>query len=87
MTIDVKFIDRGREPREKPDPKFPNGQDISFAPHVLAKSCCSNTPYPAPRCGYYSVLCKECGFTALITVAGRADDPRTITLPCKQGVH
>lgn len=87
MTIDVKFNDSGREPKEKPDSKFPNGRDINLAPHALAKVCCRNLPYPAPRCGTYSIRCRECNFTVLVTVAGRADDPRTITLPCKEIRH
>lgn len=86
MTIDVHFYDSGREPTQKPNPKYPNGIDINLAPQ-LAKSCTRNVPYPAPRCGTYSIRCTVCNFTALITVAGRADDPRTITLPCKEMRH
>lgn len=83
MTIDIRFIDRGVEPKEKPDPKYPDGRPVNLTTNVLQKSCTYNAHYPAPRCGYYSVLCNDCGFTALVTVAGRADDPRTITIPCK----
>lgn len=83
MTIDVKFIDEGRTATEKPDPKFPDGRDLNIAPHVLAKVCCRNLPYPAPRCGQYAIRCRVCGLTALVSVAGRPDDPRTITLACK----
>ena len=83
MSILVKFIDSGREPEEKPDPNYPRGKPVSLLPHALAKSCTRNLPYPAPRCGMYSVTCDVCGFTGLITVAGRPDDPRIITLPCK----
>ena len=84
MTIDVKFNDSGRTATQPANPKHPNGQDINLAISVVQKVCCRNLPYPAPRCGTYSVRCRTCNFTALITVAGRADDPRTITLPCKQ---
>ena len=45
--------------------------------------CCMNLPYPAPRCGVYVIICRKCGFKAVITIAGRPDDPRTVTLPCK----
>lgn len=83
MTIDVRFIDAGRTAQEKPDPKFPEGMPVNLAPHALAKTCTRNLPYPAPRCGQYSIRCRVCGFTAIITVAGRADDPRIITMPCK----
>ena len=87
MPIEVKFNDSGREPKEKPNPKYPNGMDISCA-QPGQKSCTFNLrPYPAPRCGTYSVRCVDCQFTALVTVAGRADDPRTITIPCKVRVQ
>jgi len=83
MTIDVYFLDHGREPQCKPDPKYPDGKPISLAPHALAKTCTRNLPHPAPRCGIYQIKCRTCGFTAAITVAGRADDPSMITMPCK----
>jgi len=82
MTITVKFNDSGREPQEKPDPRFPNGVDLD-ASKGADRACCFNLPYPAPRVGTYSVVCDDCKFTALITVAGRADDPRSVKLPCK----
>jgi C4-type Zn-finger protein len=40
-------------------------------------------PYPAKRCGIYLVVCERCGYSAAITTAGRPDDPRKVTLPCK----
>lgn len=81
--IDVKFIDSGREPQQPANPKYPDGIAASLLPHALAKGCTRNLPYPAPRCGMYLVTCRTCGYTALITVAGRADDPNKVTLPCK----
>ena len=81
--IDVEFIDSGREATEKPDPKYPYGRRIDLTTNMLARQCTSNMPYPAPRCGMYRVTCKTCGYSALITVAGRPDDPNIITLPCK----
>jgi len=82
-SIDVEFIDSGREPKEKPDPKYPNGKPVSLLKYALQKGCTVNLPYPAPRCGLYKVTCRSCGFTAVITVAGRPDDPNILTLPCK----
>lgn len=82
--IDVLFIDSGREPTQKPDPKHPNGKRINLAT-VLQKTCTRNLPYPAPRCGAYEVTCRKCGYRAIVTVAGRADDPSMITMPCKMG--
>ncbi len=83
MTIDVKFIDGGRKATEKPDPRFPEGKMVNLAPHALAKTCSFNLPYPAPRCGFYSVSCRTCTFAGLVTVAGRPDDPNVVTIPCK----
>ena len=40
-------------------------------------------PYPAKRCGQYYVECRICGFNAIITTAGRPDDPQIIIkMPC-----
>jgi hypothetical protein len=86
MPIEVKFNDSGREPTQKPNPKYPDGMAVSCA-KPGQKSCTNNLPYPAPRCGTYSVICMTCRFTCIITVAGRLDDPCTITLPCKQRLN
>lgn len=83
MTFDIRFNDSGREPKEKPDPRFPKGRDIDLRQTVIDKACCTNLPYPAPRCGSYSVRCLKCNWTGIITVAGRVDDPRTLTVACK----
>lgn len=83
MTIDVKFNDAGREAQQPSNPKYPDGMAVNLATSPLVKTCSYNLPYPAPRCGTYSVVCRTCRFTCLVTVAGRADDPRVITLPCK----
>lgn len=84
MTIDVKFNDSGRTATQPSDLKFPNGRLVSVSPSPILKTCTRNLPYPAPRCGTYSIVCRVCHFTALVTVSGRADDPKIITLPCKQ---
>lgn len=83
MTISVKWIDRFREPPQAPNPAYPNGRDIDLSQGVR-HACLAELPYPAKRCGYYSVLCEKCGYTALITTAGRLDDPKTVKLPCKR---
>lgn len=83
--IDVKFIDSGRDPTQKADPRFPNGKRIDLTTAFDKKSCTRNVPFPAPRCGVYVVTCRTCGYSAAITVAGRADDPNMVTLPCKTG--
>ena len=73
MTIDVIFLDSGREPQCKPDPKHPDGRDVDMAAPG-DKTCTFNVPYPAPRCGAYRITCRECGLKVAMTVAGRADD-------------
>lgn len=86
MTIDVYFIDAGREAQCKPDPKYPDGIHVDLrktAADWNGKSCTYNLQYPAPRCGIYKIVCKTCGYRAAITVAGRPDDPRTVQMPCK----
>jgi hypothetical protein len=83
MSIDVYFLDAGREPKQKPDPAFPNGKPVILA-MPIEKSCTYNLPYPAPRCGLYEIKCRTCGFVAAITVAGRPDDPNMISMPCKE---
>jgi hypothetical protein len=82
MTISVKWIDRFREPKQPPNPKYPNGIDVDLA-KAANKTCKAELPYPARRCGYFFVHCETCGYTALITTAGRPDDPKTVRLPCK----
>ena len=80
--FDVVFLDSGRTSECKSDPKFPEGQPINLAPNAIVKTCSRNLPYPAPRCGVYQIRCLKCGYTAAVTVAGRADDPRMVTMPC-----
>ena len=80
----IRFIDAEREPKCAPHPAYPHGIDIDLSRRG-ARSCLSIiSPYPAPRCGWLEVKCDVCGYTALITVAGRADDPRSVRIPCKE---
>lgn len=88
MTFLVKFIDSGREPECTPNPDHPNGIELDLRPEdkrlAVYPHCCYGVPYPAPRCGVYHVECETCHLTVAVTVAGRADDPRSITLPCSR---
>jgi hypothetical protein len=79
----IKWFDWGREPRCPSDPDFPNGIDIDCS-RGISPTCRANLPYPAKRCGEYHVKCLLCGINAMITTAGRPDDPRSIKLPCKR---
>lgn len=79
--IEVTFIDGGREPTQKPDPRYPDGKDIDLS-RLQPRYCRTALPYPAPRCGLLRVVCQKCGYRAIITTAGRPDDPRSVMLPC-----
>jgi hypothetical protein len=77
----VDWIDRGANPTQQPNPAHPRGVDLDLSQG--RPSCMAALPYPAPRIGFYRVECKRCGSNALITTAGRQDDPRSIKLACK----
>jgi hypothetical protein len=82
MTIRKQWIDSGREPTQPPNPKYPDGIEIDLA-NGRDLGCKIALDYPAKRCGYYTLKCDVCGASALITTAGRPDDPRSVTLRCK----
>ena len=85
MTITVKFIDSGREPQCESNHAFPNGMDLDLSNG--ARECCVVTlPYPAKRCGVFSIHCDKCKTTTVVTAAGRRDDPRSLKLPCQQSL-
>jgi hypothetical protein len=77
----IQWIDKNREPECAPDPDFPEGIDLDMTKGE--RGCVALLPYPAKRCGYYAVQCRSCGMTAIVTTAGRADDPRSVKLACE----
>jgi hypothetical protein len=79
--FEIQWIDLEREPKDRPDPNFPDGIDLDIAKGRWPQ-CRVALPYPAPRCGMYLIDCKKCGTNILVTTAGRPDDPRSVTLPC-----
>ena len=79
MNIRIQWFDSRREPQCPPDPRYPEGIDID-----IGGGCLIALPYPAKRCGYYIVVCHDCHANAVITTAGRPDDPRSIRLPCRK---
>lgn len=81
--IIVKFISHHRKPKHPPNPEYPKGQDLNLAGNAKTV-CLANLPYPAPECGVLFVYCKKCDYSAVITTAGRIDDPRTVILPCQE---
>ena len=79
----VHWIDRGVEPKVKPDPLYPNGIDVDGAGEAIP-ACRIDLPYPARRVGFYSIECLICGITIRLTTAGRPDDPRSLTVACRE---
>lgn len=80
----IRWADRGREPQCKPNPDFPDGIDVDVSGGAAA-TCSSALPYPARRCGLFIVKCETCGTNAVITTAGRPDDPRSVKMACNRG--
>jgi hypothetical protein len=79
--ITIEWQDFGREPQCAPDSNYPAGKDLSMG---VEPNCYVELPYPAKRCGLYIISCAKCGLSIGVTTAGRADDPRSIRLPCKR---
>jgi hypothetical protein len=79
--FDLTFEPSGRgAARCPPDPRYPDGVFLDVG--NPGWRCHVELPYPAPECGMWLVRCRECGMSAAITAAGRADDPRGAMLPC-----
>ena len=79
----IRWIDSGREPQVAPNPLYPAGIDLDTS-GGKAPACTTAVPYPARRCGFYKLDCTWCGLRAVITTAGRPDDPRPVTVACRQ---
>lgn len=80
--FDVVFISAGRKASCAPNADFPKGVDVDLSKGRFAV-CTIELPYPAECCGTWVIACNKCGFKCGVTAAGRADDPRSITMPCK----
>ncbi len=80
--FDIEFNQTGGKAKHKPNPNYPKGIDVDVSQG--AKSTCT-TPvgYPAKCIGFWSIECRVCRQKAAVTAAGRADDPRSVKLPCK----
>ena len=81
-NFDIAWIDGGRTAQNPPDPAYPNGIELDISRDAKV-ACLVELTYPAPRVGQYSIMCRDCGFHALVTAAGRADDPKSIKVPCR----
>jgi hypothetical protein len=80
---EVKFIPSGRGKAQcPPNPDYPNGVSMSTVADRKNLYCKIDLTYPAPECGMWSIKCKTCGFTVLVTAAGRPDDPVSLEVEC-----
>ena len=77
----IDWIDLHRESQCLPNPDYPNGKDLDCGPIAPHGTCKVNLPYPAPRCGLFYVECRKRRSNAMITTAGRSDDPLSMKLP------
>lgn len=82
MGFDIRWHDAKREPTQQPDPRYPDGIDLDLA-GPLQPACSTLLPYPAKRCGAFLIRCTTCGWTGVVSTAGRPDDPRSVRIPCK----
>lgn len=80
MALVIEFLDGGRTAQNPANPLYPLGMDVDMS--AGAKSCSASLPYPAPRCGLMLLSCPLCGLRVAVTVAGRADDPRSVRVAC-----
>lgn len=83
MSLTIIWFDHHAEPQCEPNPEYPNGIEVDLRKGNTQPGCIADLPYPAKRCGVYLVTCERCGYSAAITTAGRTDDPRKVTVPCK----
>jgi len=80
--LDVRWLDGKRYAQSPTNPQFPDGMAIDMSRGASA-TCTVELPYPAKRCGMYTVDCRTCGIHIALTTAGRRDDPRTVKIGCK----
>lgn len=83
----IKATNRRGPPQCPPNPAYPDGIDVGADHAEPGPSCKAALPYPAPERLVWMVRCKRCGYRAAVTAAGRRDDPRSVTMPCKAALH
>lgn len=81
-AMKIEWHDAWREPQCAPDPRYPDGIDVDCSDGAQV-TCTAQLPYPAKRCGQFSIFCETCHQFILITTAGRVDDPRSVKIACK----
>ena len=83
MALKVSFHPDGRSARRDANPDYPDGIHVRIVGDVNANTCRVELLYPAVGCGVWLVECDACGFRGGCTAAGGADDPRSMTVPCR----
>jgi hypothetical protein len=78
----IDWVDQHRISPYPADPAYPNGCAIDKALEATP-ACRVELPYPAARCGLWVITCRVCGYPIAVETAGRADDPRSVRLPCQ----
>lgn len=82
QALKVRFVGSGAKAKHPPNPQYPNGIDVDFAPRTNERACKVPLPYPANGIGAYVIECPVCGVRVSCTTAGRVDDPRSARVPC-----
>lgn len=82
MTLKAAFISHGRKAQSPPNPAYPNGVRIDLTTGQ-EQTCSIPLRYPAECVGKWEITCTNCGYSAVVTAAGRPDDPRSVKVPCK----
>ena len=79
----VEWVDHKKKSTTPAHARYLDGIDVN-ASGGAAATCKIDLPYPAKGLGLYRIVCLDCGFTIAVTTAGRADDPRSVRIPCKE---
>ena len=80
----VMFKGTGRKAPPAPKSRTLEGVDIITPCPEGQPSCRVPLPCPAKEIGGWMVECTICQATVSCMAQGRADDPRSITIPCKK---
>lgn len=84
MTLVAEWVDSGYRAQEPANSAYPDGVKIDLSQGAKWSCVVELALYPAPRCGYFIISCNRCGHRAMVTAAGRRDDPRSVRLACKR---
>jgi hypothetical protein len=81
LTLIATWWSEDRPGQHPPDPAYPLG--VLLDTSAGRPFCEVALVYPAPCVGKWIIKCSVCGLLALVTAAGRVDDPHTVRLACK----